>query len=116
MHSKFYIVSFLVLAGILTACSNMPSDYAHQMSVASRNYKSVLKGMTKSDVVATLGEPQTIQSSNVYAWSVRYDDQNYESLTVTFDDSERVQKTSRSWMRGTKSADSSVSRSFTNEK
>lgn len=82
---KFMFWKLSLLATlVLTGCVSVPRNVASQMNVAAGKYATAKRGMTKDELIASLGAPQKQEGSKTI-WEIRYDEKNYDSLTVEFD-------------------------------
>lgn len=81
------LVSVLALAG----CANVPAEFAARMDRAAERYATVTSGMSRSELVASLGAPQREDRASA-TWEIRFNTLNYDSLAVEFDQEDRVVK------------------------
>src|SRR5689334_9167900 len=80
--------------GLLPACSKKaPQERA--VDSTARRYERVVAGMTKQEVVASLGEPAS-RRENVYRWEIKGGPESSASVELHFDSADRVTKIVRS--------------------
>ncbi len=70
---------------LLSACLYVPSEYTAKAATVAEQYRGVKPGMTREQIVASLGTPQSVETNSL-GWEFRFSDHNYESLVVVFDE------------------------------
>lgn len=83
----------LILAlslSLLSGCARKPQQELAVDAVAKR-YSNVRSGMTKQEVVTSLGEP-TRRQGTLWRWEISANSQSNASLELQFDSADRVTK------------------------
>ncbi len=88
------VLMLVVAVNLLSGCSKKPSE-ERAVDSAARRYSRIGAGMSKSEVVASLGEPSSRQGSS-YRWETVAGPQSSASIEVQFDGAGKVMKTSKS--------------------
>jgi len=80
------IISPVALAMVLIAagCLQVPQETAQSLAQTRRLFNEVKTGMTKTDLITALGQPQKEEGRICY-WEQSYGRMNRESLQVEFD-------------------------------
>ena len=90
MKTKLMLLAVLLLAG----CANVPANFGTTLDDAAKKYAFAMNETTKHALVASLGAPEKEEMQRA-VWEVRYDNKNYESLSVDFTADGRVVKTTK---------------------
>ena len=79
-------LAFVVFA---SGCLQVPPESAQRLDRTRRLYNDVKTGMTKVDLINTLGQPHIVEGRVCY-WEDSYGRMNRESLQVEFDSGGKV--------------------------
>jgi hypothetical protein len=81
-----------VASGLLAVgCASLPREADRQLAQTFHRYQAVKPGMTRAEVVAALGAPQSVDATlRRVRWEKRFDKNSFDALAVTFDPSEKV--------------------------
>lgn len=88
------VLAFFLSLSLLSGCARKP-QLEQTVDVAAKRYASIRAGMTKQEVVTTLGEP-TKRHGTLWRWEVTANSQSNASLELQFDDADRVKKITKS--------------------
>lgn len=82
----------LALAFILlvSGCSHIPPEAAETLDETQLRFSQVKHGMSREEVIATLGPPKKAEEGRWY-WESTYSWWNHESLRIDFDTAGKVQ-------------------------
>ncbi len=81
---------FLLSLNLLSGCARKPQQ-EQAVDAAAKRYSGVRSGMTKQEVVTSLGEPVKRQGA-LWRWEITANAQSNASLELQFDGADRVAK------------------------
>lgn len=103
----------LLCASVLTlaGCATVPPEIAAELKVASQRYATATVDMTRAEFVRVLGDPQKDDGTTA-VWEARYDDGNFDSLSVVFTPEGRVKTMTKTHSRRTRGPGLNYERSY----
>lgn len=84
------VLTFFLSLGLFSGCARKP-QLEQAVDAAAKRYASVRSGMTKQEVVTSLGEP-TKRKGTLWRWEISANAQSNASLELQFDGADRVTK------------------------
>ena len=84
----------MLISLLFVGCSTVPQKDVSRLSRAAKAYDVIKVDMTEEEAMQTLGPP-TKTAGNQISWLTRFNRTNYESLKLTIDENNKIEKTVR---------------------